>query len=82
VDAEEHTERIIQLIEFIVESPRVSKDLKHYVLDELAGLIIGGCSVYITQWRCRLEDRQKAREDRWDRAMKEFVHELEWIDLP
>ena len=56
MDAEEHTERIIQLINILVASEKVSPDDKHFVLDEFAGKLIGQHGIAVTQARCRLAD--------------------------
>jgi hypothetical protein len=77
------TERIISLIDYFVASKKVSPELKRYILDEFKGEIVGHHSLDITQCRCSLSDSKKRKEDRWHRAVKEFVHdhELEWIDI-
>ena len=57
-NTEERTERIIQLIDFLVASPKVESELKRFILDEFTGQIITR-SVFLTKCRCVLADCRK-----------------------
>src|SRR5918994_6581295 len=72
---------MIRYIDALVAAPKIPEKLKHFVLDEFNGQIVGGHSITLTGRRCLLADtKHDVEQTAAVTVIADFMHQLKGND--